>query len=146
VALEKAGRSADERHMHPDPDDDRPLAVVADDDEDIRRLVGFLLRRADFRVEEAANGLEALRKVMSLSPDVVVLDINMPHLDGHAVMRILQSNEERRQRVVFLSARSTVQDRVAGLELGAVDYVPKPFEGAELVSRVKAALARDVAV
>ncbi|HVU78036.1 MAG TPA: response regulator [Gaiellaceae bacterium] len=129
--------------MHPDPDDDRPLAVVADDDEDIRRLVGFLLRRADFRVEEASNGLEALRKVMNLTPDIVVLDINMPHLDGHAVMRILQSNEERKQRVVFLSARATVQDRVAGLELGAVDYVPKPFEGAELVARVKAALERE---
>lgn len=131
--------------MQRDPDDDRPLAVVADDDEDIRRLVGFLLRRAEFRVEEAANGLEALRKVMSLEPDVVVLDINMPHLDGHAVMRILQSNEDRRQRVVFLSARTTVQDRLAGLELGAVDYVPKPFEGAELVARVRAALGRDVA-
>jgi two-component system response regulator PrrA len=133
----------DSPDMHADPDDDRPLAVVADDDEDIRRLVGFLLRRADFRVEEASNGLEALRKVMNLTPDIVVLDINMPHLDGHAVMRILQSNEERKQRVVFLSARATVQDRVAGLELGAVDYVPKPFEGAELVARVKAALERD---
>jgi len=117
----------------------QPLVVVADDDDDIRLLVGLRLRRNGFDVVEAADGLEALKAIVAHDPDLVVLDVNMPGLDGHAVMRILNAKQGR-TRVLFLSAQAGVQDRVAGLELGAVDYLGKPFDGAELVARVRAAL------
>jgi two-component system OmpR family response regulator len=119
----------------------RELIVVADDDPDIRLLIAHKLQDAGFAVEEAADGLETLRKVNALKPAVLVLDIGMPGLDGHAVMRIVR-NHDPSPRVVFVSARATVEDRVAGLELGAVDYVTKPFQTIELVARVKAAARR----
>jgi DNA-binding response OmpR family regulator len=121
--------------------DERPLVLVADDDDDIRLLVALRLRRSGFDVVEAADGLEALKSVVANEPDLVVLDVSMPGLDGGAVLRILNARE-RSPRVLFLSARASVDDRIAGLELGAVDYLVKPFDGAELVARVRAALRR----
>src|SRR5947209_20540294 len=114
------------------------LVLVVDDDEDIRSLVGFRLRRAGYEVLEASDGLEALRLWRRHEPDLVVLDISMPGLDGHAVTRILASGETR-VPVIFLSARATEADRVAGLELGAVDYLAKPFSLQELVLPVERA-------
>ena len=122
--------------------EERPLVLLADDDADIRLLIGLRLRRSGFEVVEAADGLEALKAVVAHEPDLVVLDVNMPGLDGRAVLRILNAKESR-PRVLFLSAQASVEDRVAGLELGAVDYLGKPFDGAELVARVRAALRRD---
>jgi DNA-binding response OmpR family regulator len=117
-----------------------PVVLVVDDDDDIRALVGFRLRRAGYDAVEAHDGLEALRLWRRVEPDLVLLDVAMPGLDGHAVTRILAAGE-RRVPVVFLSALSTGADRVAGLELGAADYLTKPFDMQELLLRVERALS-----
>ncbi len=117
-----------------------PLLLVVDDDEDIRALVGFRLRKAGYDAVEARDGLEALRLWRRHEPDLVLLDISMPGLDGHAVTRILASSEPR-VPVIFLSARAEQSDRVEGLELGAADYVTKPFSMPELLLRIERALA-----
>jgi DNA-binding response OmpR family regulator len=118
----------------------QPLILVAEDDTDIRELVGFSLRREGWRTTEASNGVEALRRVGTESPDLVVLDIGMPGLDGHAVCRILRAKGDGAPPVIFLTARSQPTDLAAGLDLGAVDYVGKPFAVEELVARVRTAL------
>jgi DNA-binding response OmpR family regulator len=117
-----------------------PLVLVVDDDEDIRTLVGFRLRKAGYEAVEAADGLEALRLWRRHEPDLVLLDVSMPGLDGHAVTRIVTAGE-RRVPVIFLSARADEKDRVAGLALGAADYVTKPFSMQELVLRIERVLA-----
>jgi two-component system phosphate regulon response regulator PhoB len=119
---------------------EQPLILIAEDDEDIRDLVAFSMRRAGYRTVVAADGLDTLKKANSEQPSLVLLDIGMPGLDGKAVCRILQSKGFEAPPVIFLTARSQTQDRVDGLELGAVDYVVKPFEMAELVARVRLAL------
>jgi DNA-binding response OmpR family regulator len=117
-----------------------PLVLVVDDDEDIRTLVGFRLRKAGYEAVEAADGLEALRLWRRHEPDLVLLDVSMPGLDGHAVTRIVAA-DERPVPVIFLSARADEKDRVAGLALGAADYVTKPFSMQELVLRIERVLA-----
>jgi DNA-binding response OmpR family regulator len=124
-------------------EEEAPLVVVADDDADIRALVSHRLQQAGYRTLEAADGLEALKVVLANRPNLLVLDVGMPGLDGKAVMRILATEAGPAQRVLFLSGRSTVSDRIEGLDLGAVDYLVKPFVAAELVARVRSALRRD---
>jgi two-component system response regulator MprA len=123
--------------------DDAPLVVIADDDADIRALVSTRLQQAGYRTIEAADGLEALKSVIANRPDLLVLDVCMPGLDGKAVMRILAAEEGPTQRVLFVSAHGTVSDRVEGLDLGALDYLAKPFVAAELLARVRSAIRRD---
>lgn len=117
-----------------------PLVVVADDDEDILSFLTPSFEGAGLRVVEAHNGLEALRAVTEHEPDVVVLDIGMPHLDGRAVLRILQKMGPRAPLVLFLTAHALPENRIEGLELGAVDYIVKPFDTGELLARVATAL------
>jgi two-component system response regulator MprA len=122
--------------------DDRPLALVAEDDPDLLRLTTYQLRIGGFRTIAASNGLDALKLIVSERPDVAVLDIGMPGLDGRAVLRISQSQGAGAPPVLFLTALGDVKNRVAGLEDGAVDYITKPVAGAELVARCRAALRR----
>lgn len=124
--------------MNPEPV--APLVLVAEDDEDIRRLVVHNLRREGYRAAEAVDGLDALRAVTADPPALVILDIGMPRLDGKAVCRILRAKGAAAPRVIFLTAASAPADRVEGLDLGAVDYVTKPFDRDELMARVRAAL------
>jgi DNA-binding response OmpR family regulator len=114
--------------------------LVVDDDEDIRTLVGFRLRKAGYEAVEAGDGLEALRLWRRHEPDLVLLDVSMPGLDGHAVTRIVAAGEQP-VPVIFLSARAEEKDRVAGLALGAADYVTKPFSMQELVLRIERVLS-----
>lgn len=114
--------------------------LVAEDDSDIRELVAYSLRREGFRTLEAVNGVDALRTIQAEEPDLVVLDIAMPGLDGLAVCRILQAKGLEAPPVVFLTARSAPAELAEGLDTGAVDYVAKPFQMAELVARVRNAL------
>jgi two-component system OmpR family response regulator len=114
--------------------------LVVDDDAHIRDVVCFALRRAGYQPLQAANGLSALDAVAREQPALVVLDILMPELDGTAVcMRLRQSSDVP---VIFLTSKDDEVDRVLGLELGADDYVVKPFSPRELVARVKAVLRR----
>lgn len=118
-----------------------PLRIlVADDDADILTMVSTLLSREGYSVLPAANGIEALALARSARPDLLVLDIAMPGLDGYAVCREIRESGPEAPPVIFLTARAETQDRVIGLDAGAVDYVVKPFSAAELRARVRAAL------
>lgn len=114
--------------------------LVADDDPHLREVVGYALRRAGFTVREVSDGAAVLREVERKVPDLLVLDIVMPELDGLAVCRELRTRS--RVPIVFLSSRDEEFDRVLGLEMGGDDYLTKPFSTRELVARVKAVLRR----
>ncbi|MFE6923122.1 response regulator transcription factor [Nocardia sp. NPDC057663] len=115
--------------------------LVVDDDEDVLASVERGLRLSGFQVLVARDGAAALRAVSERAPDAVVLDMNMPVLDGAGVVTALRAmgNEVP---ICVLSARASVDDRIAGLESGADDYLVKPFELAELVARIRALLRR----
>jgi DNA-binding response OmpR family regulator len=117
-----------------------PLVIVADDDPHIVELVAMYLQRSGYRVEPAYDGSEALRKARELKPDLLVLDIMMPGEDGLQVCRAL--SRPGGVPIIFLTARTSDVDKIAGLRLGADDYVTKPFNPNELVARVDAVLRR----
>src|SRR5205085_3034295 len=117
--------------------------LIVDDDADIQRLVSYNLSQAGFRVSTAATGLAALEMVQKHPPDLIILDIMLPDLDGLEVCRTLrQRADSRRIPIIMLTARSEEVDRVVGFELGADDYVMKPFSPRELVLRVKSIFRR----
>ncbi len=119
-----------------------PILVV-DDDAKIVRLVKTYLERDGFTVVTAADGPAALDAIERHAPALVVLDLMLPELDGRAVIRAVRRDEESAHTpILVLSARSSTIDRIAGLEDGADDYLPKPFSPAELVLRVKSILRR----
>ena len=121
---------------------ERPILVV-DDDAKIVRLVRTYLERDGFTVVTAADGPAALEAIERHRPALVVLDLMLPELDGRAVIRAVRRDEEAAATpILILSARGSTIDRIAGLEDGADDYLPKPFSPAELVLRVKSILRR----
>jgi two-component system OmpR family response regulator len=113
---------------------------VVDDDPHIRALLVFAFEKAGMAVREAGDGEEALASVAQGPPDLVVLDINMPRMDGLEVCRRLRATSEI--PVLFLSSRDEEFDRVLGIELGADDYVVKPFSPREVVARANAIMRR----
>jgi two-component system OmpR family response regulator len=117
-----------------------PKVLVVDDDRHIRDVVAFALRKEGFAVTEAADGAAALHAAARDKPDLLVLDILMPEMDGTEVCRQLRANSS--VPIIFLSSKDDEIDRVVGLELGGDDYVTKPFSPRELVARVKAVLRR----
>ena len=124
---------------------DRPILVV-DDDAKIVRLVRTYLERDGFSVVTAADGPAALDAIERHRPALVVLDLMLPELDGRAVVRAVRRDDEAAATpILIISARGTTVDRIAGLEDGADDYLPKPFSPAELVLRVKSILRRTAA-
>ena len=114
--------------------------LVVDDDSNIRQVVRFALEKAGFSVIEARDGGEALAMFERSRPELVVLDIMMPELDGTEVCRTLRRTSQ--VPIVFLSSRDDEVDRIVGLELGGDDYVTKPFSPRELVARIRAVLRR----
>ncbi|MDB5687472.1 MAG: chemotaxis protein CheY [Rhizorhabdus sp.] len=114
--------------------------LVADDDPHIRQLIVFALAKAGLDAIEAEDGEAALAAVAAHSPDLIVLDINMPRMDGIEVCRRLRAAGDL--PILFLSSRDDELDRVLGIELGADDYVTKPFSPREVVARVMAILRR----
>ncbi|MGA2285312.1 MAG: response regulator transcription factor [Dehalococcoidia bacterium] len=120
--------------------DDQPIVLLVDDDE---RLLGALRRGLtlrSFQVDAAANADEALSRLQSRRPDVIVLDIVMPGMDGLSLCRLVR--DRYTCPILMLTARDAVPDRVAGLEAGADDYLVKPFDLQELVARLRALLRR----
>jgi two-component system KDP operon response regulator KdpE len=122
----------------------QPLVLVADDEPRITRLVAMSLADDGFRVETALSGEEALRKADETKPDIVLLDIVMPDIDGIEVMRRLR--EWRPVPVILLTAKGSTADKARGLDLGADDYMAKPFHPDELAARVRAVLRRAAGV
>lgn len=117
--------------------------LVIDDEPDIRELVRFGLSQEGFSVETAATASEGLESIASRMPDLVVLDLMLPDMSGTEVCRTLRGQAETAELpVVMLTARGEEVDRVVGFELGADDYVTKPFSSRELALRVKAVLRR----
>lgn len=117
--------------------------LVVDDDDDIVRVVRINLELEGFEVDTAGDGQEALDRAMANPPDIVLLDIMMPRMDGLTALRKMRSQPSLASTsIVLLTARGLTEDRVNGLELGADDYVTKPFDVVELVARVKAVLRR----
>ena len=114
--------------------------LVVDDERNIVQLVRLYLTKEGFRVESAGNGREAVEKAAVIRPDLVVLDLMLPELDGLEVCRRLRKGSN--VPIIMLTARGDDVDRIVGLELGADDYVVKPFNPRELVARVKAVLRR----
>jgi diguanylate cyclase (GGDEF)-like protein len=120
--------------------DAQPLVLVADDDAVTRAMVSAWLGRSGYDVIAARDGDEALQIAIERLPELILVDVTMPGLDGYDVCRAVQARIAMPPPVIFLTAHEDTADRVAGLEAGAVDYIVKPFAQAELVARVRAAL------
>ncbi len=116
--------------------------LIIDDEASVVEVVSLYLQREGFSVRSARNGTEALVALQAERPALVILDIMLPHIDGITLIRRMRETPALDVPVIMLTARGREADRISGLELGADDYVTKPFSPAELVSRVKAVLRR----
>lgn len=119
---------------------DMPLILVVEDEREIAEILEAFLRQRGFVTEWARDGEEALRLFRASKPDLVLLDLLLPRLDGMEVIKAIR--RESRTPVIMLSARSEELDKVLGLELGADDYITKPFRPLEVVARINAVLRR----
>jgi two-component system, OmpR family, alkaline phosphatase synthesis response regulator PhoP len=120
-----------------------PRILVVEDDADIAELLAHYLQRAGHTVDRLPSGDAVLARVRSTAPDLVILDLMLPGMDGLSVCRALRANDDTAGLpIIILTARGEEADRVSGLELGADDYVTKPFSPRELVARVTARLRR----
>jgi two-component system KDP operon response regulator KdpE len=114
--------------------------LVVDDEQKLLDLVRTILEKENYLIIEARNGYEAIEKIRAELPDLVILDVMMPEMDGFEALREIR--QASNVPVIMLTVQATESDKVRGLELGADDYVAKPFDHRELLSRVKAALRR----
>ncbi len=127
----------------PDTFESQQTLLVVDDEQDILDLVSTNLRRVGFTVVTASDGIEALEVAQKMKPDLIVLDLMLPGKDGFAVIKELrQDSKMRRIPVLMLTAKGEVSDKIAGLEIGADDYLTKPFSPRELTLRIRAILKR----
>jgi len=116
------------------------IILVVDDEATLRETLAYNLTHQGYTVETAGDGPEAINKARSLSPDLIILDVMLPGMDGFEVCRLLR--QEMNVPILMLTARDDEIDRVVGLEVGADDYLTKPFSVRELIARVKALLRR----
>jgi DNA-binding response OmpR family regulator len=120
-----------------------PKILVAEDERDIRELIGFTLRYAGFEVELAINGAEAVEKAAAAQPDLILLDVRMPKMTGYEACRQLKEDLTTAEiPIVFLSAKGQEVEIEQGLASGALEYIVKPFAPDELASQVKDILRR----
>jgi len=121
----------------------RPKVLVADDDHNLRQLLMEALPKHKFEVYQAADGNETWDTVKNLRPDIVLLDIMMPGLDGHEICKLMRENPQTRNiPVIMLTARAQLKDKLEGIEAGADDYITKPFDPMELQARIEMHLRR----
>ena len=117
--------------------------LIVEDDPDIAQLVARYLEKAAFETDRAASGRDALQMIAAHAPALVVLDLMLPHVDGLEICRRLRADEKTAAiPIIMLTARAEESERIVGLELGADDYLAKPFSPNELVARVRALLRR----
>jgi len=117
--------------------------LVVDDEQDLLDLIEYNLKKEGFKVLKAENGVEAIKTAKEFNPDLVLLDIMMPKMDGLEVCRNMRSDAELRHiPIIFLTARGDEKTEVDGLDLGADDYITKPISTTKLISRIKAVLRR----
>ncbi len=117
--------------------------LVVDDDEVIRIMMKQLLETSEFQCDVARDGREAIKMVSESHHDLIILDVSMPNMDGFEVCRILREEEASSDiPIIFLSAKAELEDRMKGFQMGADDYVPKPFSYDELVARIKVSLRK----
>ena len=121
-----------------------PTILIVDDEEDIRELIAMnLMRQEKYSLIEARDGLEALKMARSQKPDLIVLDLMLPEMDGVTVYKELREDSKTRDiPIIMLTARGRLEEKLGGLELGADDYMTKPFSPKELVLRVRNLLRR----
>lgn len=121
--------------------------LIVDDDADIRRFLGLTLRHDGFDVHEAVDADDALDQARRVEPDVILLDVMMPGIDGYEVCRRLRADPRTQETpVILLTAKGRAEDKIRGLDVGADDYVVKPFDPEELVARVNSVLRRSRAL
>ncbi|MGD0003364.1 MAG: response regulator [Anaerolineaceae bacterium] len=117
--------------------------LIADDDVETLRLIGLMLQRQGFEIVAAANGAQALEMTRSASPDLIILDVMMPDMDGYQVTRQLRQDASTAEiPILMFTAKTQVEDKVTGYEAGVDEYITKPIHPAELVARVKSLLSR----
>ena len=122
---------------------DKKKILVVDDEPDVTDLVAYHLRAKGFHVETLNDATASISKARAVHPELIILDIMMPHLSGIQICRILRTdNKLSKVPIIFLTAKAESQDRIEGLESGADDYLPKPFSPKELVLRVESILRR----
>lgn len=121
---------------------DKQRILIVDDDENIAELISLYLIKECFSTEIANNGRDALRLVSTFDPDLILLDIMLPDIDGYEICTEVRKTKQT--PIIMLSAKGEIFDKVLGLKLGADDYMIKPFDSNELVARVKAVLRRTV--
>ena len=117
--------------------------LIVEDDPDIAQLVSHYLEKAGFTTDRVASGQDALDAIAARVPDAMVLDLMLPHVDGLEICRRIRANEKTAALpIIMLTARAEESERIVGLEIGADDYLAKPFSPSELVARVRALLRR----
>lgn len=118
--------------------------LVVDDEENFLVLIGKILTNAGFEVSTASDGNEALKRIVEVRPDLMILDVNMPELNGFGVCEKVRQteNEFTQMPIIFLTVRKRNDDKVKGLNLGSDDYITKPFSPEELIERVNRVLGR----
>ena len=126
---------------------DRKLHILTiDDNADIRDLIAFVLRRENYEVSTASNGLEGVEAIKATKPDLIILDVVMPEFSGYDVLDAVRSDKNSKVRnipVLMITSKSTTDDIDQALELGATSYIIKPFRPAKLVEKVHSLLGED---
>lgn len=129
--------------VNPKPPKTFQKILIVEDEKDIRDLVQLHLEKSGFQTVLARDGQEAFRKVKESAPDLIVLDLMLPEMNGKELAKLLKAREETKEiPIVMLTAKTEEVDRIVGFELGADDYIPKPFSPRELILRVQAVLKR----
>lgn len=119
--------------------------LVIEDDGEIRTLISYFLKKENYQVEAMDNGLDGLKMVKRFQPDLIVLDLMLPHLDGMSLCDMVRKMPEKygTPKIIMLTAKTEIEDVLKGLDMGADDYLKKPFDPRELLIRIKKLLERD---
>lgn len=122
--------------------------LIVEDDIDIRELISFFMEKEGYEVLEAGDGMAGLKLAKTYHPHIIILDLMLPHLDGKSLAQMIKKSEDKygNPKIIMLTAKTDIEDVLSGLEVGADDYMKKPFDPRELVLRVKKLLNREIKV